>query len=794
MKLISSLTTSAWFVGGLGLGCLVLAMSVPAQLYAQSPDCAWQSGFHRPYPSDDVKALAVFDDGGGDALYAGGEFKLLEDVIANFVARWDGSGWSKVGLGFNRQVDALAVFNDGGGDALYAAGNFTKISGSGGGAANYVAKWDGSSWTALGSGLDGRVYALAVYDDGGGEDLYVGGDFTMAGGGGASNIARWDGSTWTALGTGVDAPVRSLAVYNDGGGARLYVGGEFTTAGGMSADYIARWNGTTWATVGTGAGNVVRALTVYDDGGGAELYAGGDFIAAGGTAANRVASWNGTTWSALGVTAGGGVNASVHSLAVYNDGGGDELYVGGDFTMVDGAATVRIASWNGTAWSALGTGTTDAVLAMISFDDGGGADLIAGGAFSLAGGASHRRIASWNGTSWAGLHGPIDAEAPEDKVLAFATYDDGGGEALYAGGWFTSVGDVPANYVARWSGTAWTALGVGVASAGGDTSVNALTVYDDGGGEELIVGGVFNTAGGSAANNIAAWDGTSWSTLGSGVNGSVLAMAVYDDGGGPALYVGGGFSMAGGMAASGIAKWDGTSWSPVGLGVNGVVWALAVYDDGNGAELYAGGGFTQAGGMNAGLIARWNGSSWNSLPNDLDFASQAAVRALQVWDDGGGEQLYVGGRFTTGDAVASHIAAWNGASWSSLGDVADPYGFDPLRVNALTVFDYGSGSMLIAGGDFNSVGGASGTAEPAQAVAAWDGSGWSDVQTGMNALVWALGTFDDGTGPSLYAGGEFTITGAVSSYFMARYACPNLIFTDGFESGDLSRWSGIFPP
>src|SRR5207247_1634521 len=49
-----------------------------------------------------------------------------------------------------------------------------------------VAKWDGNSWTALGSGMNGLVLALAVS----GSDLYAGGLFTTAGGKVSAYIAR----------------------------------------------------------------------------------------------------------------------------------------------------------------------------------------------------------------------------------------------------------------------------------------------------------------------------------------------------------------------------------------------------------------------------------------------------------------------------------------------------------------------------------------------------------------------------------------------------------------------------
>ena len=66
----------------------------------------------------------------------------------------------------NGSVSALAVS----GSTLYAGGYFTN---AGGIAANYIAQWNGSSWSAVGSGMNNRVEALAVS----GSTLYAGGGF-----------------------------------------------------------------------------------------------------------------------------------------------------------------------------------------------------------------------------------------------------------------------------------------------------------------------------------------------------------------------------------------------------------------------------------------------------------------------------------------------------------------------------------------------------------------------------------------------------------------------------------------
>ncbi|MGA1394229.1 MAG: BACON domain-containing protein, partial [Phycisphaerales bacterium] len=59
------------------------------------------------------------------------------------------------------------------------------------------------AWSPLGSGMNfNSVWAMVVFDDGTGPALYVGGSFTAAGGVSAAHVARWDGASWTPLGSG----------------------------------------------------------------------------------------------------------------------------------------------------------------------------------------------------------------------------------------------------------------------------------------------------------------------------------------------------------------------------------------------------------------------------------------------------------------------------------------------------------------------------------------------------------------------------------------------------------------
>ena len=118
------------------------------------------------------------------------------------------------------------------GTNLYAGGYFTN---SGGVPANYIAKWDGSAWSTLGSGMNNTVWALAVS----GTNLYVGGDFMSAGGVLANHIAKWDGSGWSALGSGIDGSSSSVRALAAQGEVELFVGGQFYLAGAKASPYIA---------------------------------------------------------------------------------------------------------------------------------------------------------------------------------------------------------------------------------------------------------------------------------------------------------------------------------------------------------------------------------------------------------------------------------------------------------------------------------------------------------------------------------------------------------------------------
>ena len=665
------------------------------------------------FPGTDSSISDAVVDASG-TLYVAGFFDVAGEVISQGIAKWDGNSWSTLGRGLNSEASVLALS----GNNLYVGGSFTIATNTGGAAVtvNRIAKWDGTNWFALGSGLNNTVYALSVS----GTNLFAGGLFSSAVSPvvAVSRIARWDGSSWSALGSGMSGSVFDLAA----SGTNLYAGGSFVTAGGNSVNRMARWDGNSWWAMGQGLSGSAETIAAL----GTDVYAGGSFIFAtntGGTAVtvNRIAKWDGTNWS----TVGGGMNSSVGVLTV----SGTDLYVGGSFvtaTNIGGAAVTvnNIAKWNGSSWSAYGTGMNNSVSALAISGD----VVYAGGFFNAAGGNPVSYAAKWDGTNWAALGSGIN-----NSVRAVAV----AGNDVYVGGFFcglTQAGEA-LNFIARWDGNSWSPLGSGM-----DNAVYALAVS----GNDLYAGGSFTNAGGVTVNRIAKWNGSTWSPLGLGMSANVMTLLVS----GTNLYVGGNFTRAtnsGGasVTANGIARWDANGWSALGSGMNNTVYALTMAD----TNLYAGGFFTFAGGAPAAYIARWDGSVWSPVGGGMNNW----VFSLLASDT----NLYVGGDFTRAtnnggtSVIANYIARWNGSNWISVGSGMND------RVSALAM----EGTNLYAAGIFNLAGGMS-----AGRIARWDGSVWSRLGSGLSTPVNAMVI----SGSDLYVGGDFSIAGGKAAAFVAK--------------------------
>ena len=297
----------------------------------------------------------------------------LNSVFSPYVVP---KAWYALGSGIRGgliRVNALCFDSS---NNLYIGGSFTSPG-------NYLAKWNGSSWSNVG-GVNNTVYGIITDKS---NNIYITGVFTLP----ATRIAKFNtsNSTWSSLGSGLDQPGYSLAVDTNN---NLYVAGAFSTAGGSSAYYIAKWNPTTnsWSNVGSSLyiSGVLSCVAVDLSN---NLYTGGSR----GTTENIFKFNSGNnTWSGLGL----GFNSTVRCVTFDLS---NNVYAGGNFTYVQNPSgnyvyTNYVAKWSPitNSWSELGSGLNSNCYTL-SFDLSNNI-LYAGGQFSTAGGSSAVYIAKWS--------------------------------------------------------------------------------------------------------------------------------------------------------------------------------------------------------------------------------------------------------------------------------------------------------------------------------------------------------------------------------------------------------------
>jgi hypothetical protein len=246
-------------------------------------------------------------------------------------------------------------------------------------------------------------------------------------------------------------------------------------------------------------------------------------------------------------------------------------------------------------------------------------------------------------------------------------------KVLVAGGYFPNGIDASGDaHLAAYNGTSWSSLG----QHGASDTVKALAIFD----EKVIAGGDFVTIDNVGVGYIGAYNG-SWVDLGGGANAPVECLAVWAG----HLYAGGHFTQIGGVSADHIARWNGLFWEEVNGGTDGPVYSIAP----DYAGVVVGGEFSTAGpGVPASNIARFNGEDWSGLGSGTNDRVQA-LRAI-------GTQTFVGGRFTTAGGLASTYIALREVIQVGIGDDAPLPGSalrlapavpNPFRGGARVVFE-----------------------------------------------------------------------------------------------------------
>lgn len=687
----------------------------------------------------------------GNYLYAGGEFTLAGDVPAQGIARYNllTGVWESAGIDISGSVNALAADEQ----YLYVGGVFDSINGREVNNIVQINKQTGV-WSPMYRGIIGYNYVTGgvpktkavekilvqegkVYVGGTLSQVYIrsGNDDVLAG---LTGFARWNGQHWSNLEFAshpsfwpitfpigglrkrqVAPPnVYTLLPYANG---RIIIGGDFEYASGREALYLALFS-TTDSTYSPLEGKTIRK---GDGSGVATQFKESQDIT---SAVDR--------------------SESIQRQDLFRAASGSEIADSSlPYSNIDPVPDDQY-------WKPVETyaSNDNGVLALAADEN----EVYAGGTFLHMFGVEANGIAVYRNNRWWGLN---DGNTIGVNGYVYSIVVNG--PKVYVAGQFSKAGGIDANNIAVWDRATqkWSTLGSGI-GGDGTTPPFISEIFVRGG--EIYVGGNFTTAGGAPANNIAKWSGTGWTALGNGIDGTVNALTFYKGN----LYAGGSFTRAGEVSSSAIAYWDGQTWRGMEGGLNGHVNDIIPYTwiGNNDTTLAIGGEFTRD--VGAGVPARnllwWNGTEWVTHESFIPSGGEEGplvdvhgeVRKMMIV----GHDLYVVGAFDnatprgtgTMSALLSNVAFHN--YWNFLGTALTPM-WHGLRgglngnANAIAI----SGDKIFFGGDFNRTG----SGISADRVAIWSLSEldwiWGGNPTAL-APVEALAMHKN----SLYAAGSFT--------------------------------------
>jgi len=295
-----------------------------------------------------VRCIAEDADGN---LYFGGDFSTIGGVPAGKVAKFIPSSgeWKTLrDIDFYSETEQYGPIS-GGVYAIEVIDNYVYI---GGGIFNsdstelkYIRRFNLTSnkWENVPGGLNGTVKALAKDSSG---NLYAGGEFTQAGDVAVNYIAKWDGTNWTALGNGTDDYVLAIEC----SGNNVYAAGSFKNVGdNIRSQGIANWNGTDWLAMDKGvefsykSGYSVQDIAVDSKG---QVYIGGffDITYSDLDSLNHVGVFVDGKWKQLG--SGLAQSSSQGIMGMFAD--GMNIYFTGYFSKGTGDPNdkINMAIWN----------------------------------------------------------------------------------------------------------------------------------------------------------------------------------------------------------------------------------------------------------------------------------------------------------------------------------------------------------------------------------------------------------------------------------------------------------------
>ena len=184
--------------------------------------------FSLPYPIFEVDGatISAFAQYKGQ-FYMSGNFNGDTQTELENIARWDGTQWQGLASGI-----------DGGGHMIVYKGNlivacFRTI---GSNPIETIAKWDGTEWSDL-AGIkpypDGGLGNFSIYNG----ELYVSWSYWDPANNAITHVCKWNGSTWSVIGH-FNEKILSMEVFEGG----LYIGGMFSSVNGVPIHGIVKYS------------------------------------------------------------------------------------------------------------------------------------------------------------------------------------------------------------------------------------------------------------------------------------------------------------------------------------------------------------------------------------------------------------------------------------------------------------------------------------------------------------------------------------------------------------------------
>ncbi|WP_170932507.1 MBG domain-containing protein [Belliella buryatensis] len=617
--------SGGWFIGGLIRVVDGLPRLGIAHIFSDGTlDLEWDPKMSSGAVVNSIVVL-------GSDIYVGGSFSMVGGQTRNNLVKLNKTT-GEVDLDWDPNITGGAVntivVSDG---DIYVGGSFTSV---GGLTRNRLVKLNNTigavdaSWDP---NPNNTVQKITIS----GDDIYLGGVFTSIGGVSYNRLAKLNKTTGTADATWNPNPnntVFDMAIASDA----IYVGGNFTSVGGETRNRLAKLNkitGEVDPTWNPDSGGVINSIAIS----GSDIFVGGTFTTVGGLSRDRIAKLNNTTgtsdadWDPK-------ANNTVNSIAI----SGSDVFFGGRFDVLKDIARNRVAriskitneidpDWNPNANNFVNT-------IVVS-----GSEIYLGGRFTNVGGQSLNRLAKVNNTT-----GDADADWNPNANGDVNTIEIADSD-IYLGGAFTTIGGQTRNRIAKINKTTGTLDPDWNPIANGTVRTIAIS------GSDIYLGGVFTTIGDQIRNRIAKinkvtgvldpdWNPNAGSTFGN----EVFSIAVSGDD----IYVGGIFNSLGGLARSRIAKLNNTTgvadpiWNPNAANTVNVVNSIAISE----SDIYVGGSFPTIGGVSRVNLAKLNNTDGAVDPlwiadaeNISSTVASVSVNIVLI----SANYLYAGGSFTS---------------------------------------------------------------------------------------------------------------------------------------------------